>query len=87
MQNYEIAIAFITNILFVSALGWYLITNLQWYDYKLSRALFKHHKPHWHVIYFFIPFIAYYMTGKYFGIFFFFALLPALFIWHKNLDK
>lgn len=87
MQNYEIAIAFITNILFVSALGWYLITNLQWYDYKLSRALFKHHKPHWHVIYFFIPFIAYYMTGKYFVIFFFFALLPALFIWHKNLDK
>src|SRR3989339_586995 len=87
MQNYEIAIAFITNILFVSALGWYLITNLQWYDYKLSRALFKQHKPHWHVIYFFIPFIAYYMTGKYFGIFFFFALLPALFIWHKNLDK
>ncbi|MFA5428724.1 MAG: UDP-N-acetylmuramoyl-tripeptide--D-alanyl-D-alanine ligase, partial [Sulfurimonas sp.] len=51
------------------------------------RALFKHHKPYWHVIYFFIPFIAYYMTGKYFGIFFFFALLPALFIWHKNLDK
>ena len=87
MQNYEIAIAFITNILFVSALGWYLITNLQWYDYKLSRALFKHHKPHWHIIYFFIPFIAYYMMGKYFGIFFFFALLPALFIWHKNLDK
>ena len=87
MQNYEIAIAFITNVIFVSALGWYLITNLQWYDYKLSRALFKHHKPHWHVIYFFIPFIAYYMTGKYFGIFFFFALLPALFIWHKNLDK
>jgi UDP-N-acetylmuramoyl-tripeptide--D-alanyl-D-alanine ligase len=87
MQNYEIAIAFITNILFVSALGWYLITNLQWYDYKLARSLFKHHKPHWHIIYFFIPFIAYYMTGKYFGIFFFFALLPALFIWHKNLDK
>jgi len=87
MQNYEIAIAFITNILFVSALGWYLITNLQWYDYKLSRALFKHHKPQWHIIYFFIPFIAYYMTGKYFGIFFFFVLLPALFIWHKNLDK
>ena len=87
MQNYEIAIAFMTNVLFVGALGWYLITNLQWYDYKLSRALFKHHKPHWHIIYFFIPFIAYYMTGKYFGIFFFFALLPALFIWHKNLDK
>jgi UDP-N-acetylmuramoyl-tripeptide--D-alanyl-D-alanine ligase len=71
----------------VAALGWYLITNLQWYDYKLSRAIFKHHKSHWHVIYFLIPFIAYYMTGKYFGIFFFFALLPALFIWHKNLDK
>lgn len=87
MQNYEMIMAFVTNVLFVGVLGWYLITNLQWYDYKISRVLLKHHKPHWHIIYFFIPFVAYYTTGKFFILFFFFAVLPAIFIWHKNLDK
>ncbi len=87
MQNYEILASFITNILFVMVLGWYLITNLQWYDYKISRVVLKHHKPQWHFMYFFIPFIAYYTTGQYFLIFFYFALLPAMFIWYKKLDK
>ncbi len=87
MQDYEVLIAFVTNVLFVTVLGWYLITNLQWYDYKLSRVILKHHKPHWHILYFFIPFIAYYTTGKFFIIFFFFAVLPAMFLWHKRLDK
>ncbi|MDD5401066.1 MAG: UDP-N-acetylmuramoyl-tripeptide--D-alanyl-D-alanine ligase [Sulfurimonas sp.] len=87
MPNYEIVIAFITNLLFVAVLGWYLITNLQWYDYKISRVILKHHKPHWHLVYFLIPFVAYYTTGKFFSIFFFFAVLPAMFFWYKNLDK
>lgn len=87
MQDYEILIAFVTNTLFVTVLGWYLITNLQWYDYKISRVVLKHHKPQWHFIYFFVPFIAYYTTGKFFIIFFFFAILPAIFLWHKKLDK
>ena len=87
MQDYEVLMAFVTNVLFVTLLGWYLITNLQWYDYKLSRVIFKHHKPHWHAIYFFIPFVAYHTTGQFFAIFFYFAIVPALFVWHKKLDK
>jgi len=87
MQQYETLYLFVTNVLFVITLGYYLITNLQWYDYRLSRVILKHHKPQWHLIYFFIPFIAYYTTGIYFGIFFYFALLPAMFMWHKRLDK
>ncbi|TKI70036.1 UDP-N-acetylmuramoyl-tripeptide--D-alanyl-D-alanine ligase [Sulfurimonas crateris] len=87
MQDYEMFMAFVTNVLFVTVLGWYLITNLQWYDYRLSRVVLKHHKPHWHILYFFIPFIAYYTTGKFFIIFFFFAILPAMFLWYKRLDK
>ncbi len=87
MDSYEILTAFVVNVLFVTVLGWYLITNLQWYDYKLSRVILKHHKPQWHILYFFIPFIAYYTTGKFFIIFFFFAVLPAIFLWHKKLDK
>ncbi|QSZ41636.1 UDP-N-acetylmuramoyl-tripeptide--D-alanyl-D-alanine ligase [Sulfurimonas aquatica] len=87
MQEYEILIAFATNALFVTLLGWYLITNLQWYNYSLSRVILKHHKAHWHIIYFIIPFIAYYTTGKFFTIFFLFAVLPSMIIWHKSLDK
>ncbi len=84
---YEQIGLFVTNLLFVLVLGWYLITNLQWYNYSLERVVLKHHKPLWHLIYFFIPLIAYYTTGKYFSIFFYFAILPAIFIWHKRLDK
>jgi len=87
MQNYELLVSFVVNVVFVTLLGWYLITNLQWYDYKISRVILKHHKPQWHVLYFFIPLIAYYTTGKFFIIFFVFAILPAIFIWYKNLDK
>ncbi len=87
MQEYETLIAFVINVLFVTLLGWYLITNLQWYDYKLERVLFKHHKPHWHILYFIIPFIAYYTTGRFFVIFFIFAFVPGIIIWYKKLDK
>ena len=87
MDNYEIAVSFVTNILFVTVLGWYLITNLQWYDYKLSRVILKHHKPLWHLFYFFIPFAAYHTTGQFFVIFFYFAVIPSILIWHKRLDK
>jgi UDP-N-acetylmuramoyl-tripeptide--D-alanyl-D-alanine ligase len=87
MEIYETLAAFVTNVVFVTLLGWYLITNLQWYDYKLERVVFKHHKPQWHILYFIIPFIAYYTTGKYFLIFFIFAFIPGIFIWYKKLDK
>jgi UDP-N-acetylmuramoyl-tripeptide--D-alanyl-D-alanine ligase len=87
MENYETFVAFVVNVLFVTLLGWYLITNLQWYDYKLERVLLKHHKPYWHIFYFIIPLIAYYTTGKFFTIFFVFAVLPAILLWYKGLDK
>lgn len=87
MEQYETLVAFIVNVGFVTLLGWYLITNLQWYDYRLSRVILKHHKPQWHLLYFIIPFIAYYTTGKFFTIFFIFAILPAIIVWHKKLDK
>ncbi len=87
MENYETFMEFVVNVVFVTLLGWYLITNLQWYDYKIERVLLKHHKPQWHIFYFIIPLIAYYTTGKFFAIFFIFAVLPAIIIWYKNLDK
>ena len=87
MQEYETLVMFVTNVVFVTLLGWYLITNLQWYDYKLSRVITKHHKAYWHIFYFIIPFIAYHTTGRFFIIFFLFAVLPSTILWYKNLDK
>lgn len=86
-MDYDLLLAFVTNVLFVTTLGWYLVTNLQWYDYKIERVVLRHHKSWWHLVYFFIPLIAYYTTDRFFPIFYFFAILPAIFIWHRKLDK
>ena len=77
----------LSHILLVLTLGYYLITNLQWYNYKLERVIFKHKKISWHIIYFVLPIFAYYLSGKYFWIYFYLGLIPALFIWKKRLDK
>lgn len=77
-----------THILLVMALGWYLITNLQWYSYKIERVIFKHHKLHWHVIYFAMPFVMYYILPPlYFKVYFYALYLPILIYWNMKLDK
>ncbi len=87
MQEYQLLLSFFTNVLFVMALGWYLITNLQWYDYKLTRVVLKHHKVWWHIFYFVVPFVLYHILPESFGVFLAFGYLPALWLWHKKLDK
>lgn len=79
-------IALGANFLFVFALGWYLITNLQWYDYRIERVILRHHKTWWHVLYFVLPFILYYVLGTY-GPFVLVAYIPFLYLWHAKLDK
>ena len=79
-------LAFAINLIFVMALGFYLITNLQWYDYKIERVVLKHHKPLWHFGLFILPFILYYALPQYFVA----ALalyLVALGLWYYRLDK
>jgi len=79
-------IALGANFLFVFALGWYLITNLQWYDYRIERVVLRHHKTWWHLLYFVLPFILYYVLGTY-GPFILVAYIPFLYLWHAKLDK
>lgn len=86
-MDYTQIFAFVTNILFVMTLGWYLITNLQWYDYRIERVVLRHHKTWWHIVYFIVPFIAYYAIAEYFWVYFYFALFPSIIIWHRKLDK
>ncbi len=80
------SVLFVINTIAVLALGFYLILNLQWYSYKLERVLLKHHKTHWHLIYFLAPLVAYFALGEQFWI----ALIVyiiLLSIWYRNIDK
>ncbi|MEA1952882.1 MAG: UDP-N-acetylmuramoyl-tripeptide--D-alanyl-D-alanine ligase [Campylobacterota bacterium] len=75
--------------LFILAMGYYFITNLQWYSYKLSRVLFHHTKTWWHFVYFLIPFSLYtFVDGvSEYGFVIVIAYLSLLFQWYKGLDK
>lgn len=69
-------------------LGWYMITSLQWYNYKLERVIFKHHKYYWHINYFAVPILLYYVLEPfYFLIFFYIFYLTAFILWNKKLDR
>ncbi len=86
-MDYKAIFIIVSHIIFTMSLGWYLITNLQWYNYKIDRVIFKHKRYSWHLLFFVIPVFAYYLTGIYFWIYFYFALLPSYYTWQKKLDK
>ncbi len=77
-----------TIILLTLTLGWYLITNLQWYNYQIERVITKHHKKQWHIFYFIAPFFLYYFLDNfYFLLYFYMIHLPALLFWYTKLDR
>jgi len=77
-------------ILFLMGMGYYAITNLQWYSYKLDRVIFHHTKGWWHFAYFLIPY-GFYMLVDYAASDFTFVVsilyLALLFQWYRGLDK
>ncbi|HEO99725.1 MAG TPA: UDP-N-acetylmuramoyl-tripeptide--D-alanyl-D-alanine ligase [Epsilonproteobacteria bacterium] len=79
----------IAHLLFIAAIGYYFITNLQWYSYKLERVIFHHTKTWWHFVYFLVPFALYALVDgiSQFGFVVAFAYLPLLYLWYRGLDK
>jgi len=73
----------------VLALGYYLMTNLQWYSYKMTRVLFHHTKPWWHFFYFLLPFGLYHGVSyvSEYGFVVALGYVVALFFWYRHLDK
>jgi len=47
-----IIVNYLFYALFLLSMGYYAITNLQWYSYKLERVIFHHTKTWWHFVYF-----------------------------------
>ncbi len=83
------AVNFIFYGLFLLAMGYYFITNLQWYSYKLNRVLFHHTKTWWHFVYFLVPFALYAFVESVsdYGFVVVIAYMVLLFQWYKGLDK
>jgi len=77
----------IVHFITVFSVGFYLITTLQWYNYKLNRIIFHFHRYRWHIFYLIIPIFTYIFAYKFFWIYLFFGYLPALFLWFKRIKK
>lgn len=81
-------LSIVTKIVLVLSLGWYLITNLQWYNYKLSRVIFKHHKWQWHLTFFISPIVLFFIVpSPYFDIYFFVLYFVSFILWNRKLDR
>ena len=78
----------LTQILLIMSLGYYLITNLQWYNYRLDRVVLKHHKWQWHITYFIVPIALFYIIPDlYYAIYFYALFMISFIIWNKKLDR
>lgn len=77
----------LSHTIFVLTLGWYLILNLQWHSYQLERVVFHHTKPLWHLSFFVLPILLYYIAANYFWIYFYFVHLTLLVFWYRSIDK
>ncbi len=77
-----------THIILIMSLGWYLITNLQWYNYSLERVISKHHKWQWHITYFLLPIVLFYILDNiYFLLYFYLLYLTSFVFWNMKLTK
>lgn len=76
----------ISNIIFMLSIGYYLLQNLQWYNYNILRVIFKHNKFHWHLLYFVLPVVLFCLLDDYF-IYYNIIHIILLIIWYKRLDK
>ncbi|KIM10788.1 MAG: hypothetical protein KU37_08645 [Sulfuricurvum sp. PC08-66] len=72
----------------VGMLGLYVMTNMQWYSYKINRVILHHHKVSWHLLYFVLPFAAYHLVAAlYFWVYLYVVALPLFVVWYRKLDK
>lgn len=93
LQLFEMprAVTLATHFIFMLSVGFYLLQNLQWYNYNIWRTFTKHTKYRWHFIYLVVPFALYFAMEYYgFGQFFCFYLgihIILLGVWYYHLDK
>jgi len=78
---------FVSHVLFVLVIGYYAISALQWYSYKLERVVLHYNRYDWHLFLFVIPIFVYYLAGNFFWIYLYVMFIPTIFLWYRKLDK
>jgi len=78
---------FSSHVVFVLIVGYYVISALQWYSYKLERVVFNYKRYDWHLFFFLIPIFVYYLAGNFFWIYLYLILIPSIYLWYRKLDK
>ena len=77
----------LTHIIFTLTLGYYFMSAMQWYSYKIKRVVLHFNRYDWHLYFFLIPIFVYYLSGFYFIFYFYILLVPTLILWYRKLDK
>ncbi len=79
----------IAYLVLLLSMGYYAITTLQWYSYKLDRVVFHHTKPWWNLVYFLVPFALYALVASVseYGWVVALGYLPVFAWWYHGLDK
>lgn len=75
-----------SNFIFMLSLGFYLLQNLQWYNYSIWRTFTKHKKYQWHLYYVIFPIALFLAFEKHFCLYLPIHLI-ALIAWFWRLDK
>ena len=78
---------FVSHILFVLVIGYYVISALQWYSYRLQRVVLNYKRYDWHLLFFLVPIFVYYLAGNFFWIYLYLILMPTMYLWYRKLDK
>jgi UDP-N-acetylmuramoyl-tripeptide--D-alanyl-D-alanine ligase len=79
------------HLLFIFSLGYYLISAMQWYSYKIERVIFHYSKPIWHLLYFILPVSLYYifcfLKLYILSVILIMIYVVMLYFWQRKLDK
>ena len=77
----------LAHFVFILGVGFYFITAMQWYSYRIERILFHYNRYDWHLYFFGLPLLGYYLLDG-FSLYVFVSLfLGILFLWQKKMDK
>jgi len=77
----------VVHFCFMLGIGFYFITAMQWYSYRLERIFFHYNRYDWHLYFFVIPLIGYYLLEGIFLYIFVALYAVLLFVWHTKMDK
>ncbi len=68
-------------------LGYYFMSAMQWYSYRLKRLCFHYHRYDWHFYFLAVPLAGYYLLSEWFVLLWSIGYLVFLFVWNRKLDK